>query len=116
MHPAVDAIEDLHRKSFFDCAEKTARYKALTAKVTAYQSGDGPEPTEAEFLQWCNDVKLAIRLIAAVRPAGFLNFTPHKPNFRGGRRLLQIVETQSRPWCQRPVSSSPSSSPPWIRL
>ena len=62
MHPAVDAIEDLHRKSFFDCAEKTARYKSLTAKVTAYQSGDGPEPTEAEFLQWCNDVKLAIRL------------------------------------------------------
>ena len=37
-------------------------YKALTAKVTAYQSGEGPEPTEAGFLQWRNDVKLAIRL------------------------------------------------------
>lgn len=43
-------------------AARLARYETLTAKIAAYQSGDGPEPTEAEFLQWRDDVKLAIRL------------------------------------------------------
>ena len=43
-------------------ASSLVRYKALTAKITAYQSSEGPEPTEAEFLQWRDDVKLAIRL------------------------------------------------------
>lgn len=43
-------------------ASSLTRYKALTAKIAAYQSGEGPEPTEAEFLQWRDDVKLAIRL------------------------------------------------------
>ena len=43
-------------------ASSLTRYKALTAKIAAYQSGEGPEPTEAEFLQWRDDVKLVIRL------------------------------------------------------
>lgn len=43
-------------------ASGLTRYKALTAKIAAYQSGEGPEPTETEFLQWRDDVKLAIRL------------------------------------------------------
>ena len=45
-------------------ASSLVRYEALTAKLAAYQSGEGPEPTEAEFLQWREDVKLAIRLRA----------------------------------------------------
>ena len=43
-------------------AARLIRYKALTSKIAAYQSGDGPEPTEAEFLQWRTDVKLASRM------------------------------------------------------
>ena len=43
-------------------ASSLARYEQLTAKLAAYQSGQGPEPTEAEFLQWRDDVKTAIRL------------------------------------------------------
>ena len=43
-------------------ASSLVRYEQLTAKLAAYQSGEGPEPTEAEFLQWRDDVKLAIRL------------------------------------------------------
>lgn len=43
-------------------ASSLLRYQALTAKLAAYQSGEGPEPTETEFLQWRDDVKLAIRL------------------------------------------------------
>ena len=45
-------------------ASSLVRYEALTTKLAAYQSGEGPEPTEAEFLQWREDVKLAIRLRA----------------------------------------------------
>jgi hypothetical protein len=43
-------------------ASSLVRYQALTAKIAAYQSGEGPEPTEVEFLQWRDDVKLAVRL------------------------------------------------------
>ncbi len=43
-------------------ASSLVRYKALTAKIEAYQSGKGSEPTETEFLQWRDNVKLAIRL------------------------------------------------------
>lgn len=43
-------------------ASSLLRYKLLTAKIAAYQSGEGTEPTELEFLQWRDDVKLVIRL------------------------------------------------------
>lgn len=43
-------------------AARLIRYERLTSKIAAYQSGEGPEPTETEFLQWRDDVKLAIRL------------------------------------------------------
>ena len=43
-------------------ASSLVRYQALTAKLAAYKAGKGPEPTETEFLQWRDDVKLAVRL------------------------------------------------------
>lgn len=43
-------------------ASSLVTYQALTAKLAVYQSGQGPESTETEFLQWRDDVKLTIRL------------------------------------------------------
>ena len=39
-----------------------ARYKVLTAKITAYQTGDGPAPTEEEFKLWLADVRRVVEL------------------------------------------------------
>lgn len=39
-----------------------ARYKVLSAKITAFQMGDGHAPTEDEFNQWLADVHRAVEL------------------------------------------------------
>ena len=39
-----------------------ARYTLLSAKITAFQMGDGPAPTEEEFNQWLADVHRAVEL------------------------------------------------------
>ena len=38
------------------------RYKSHTQKITDYQMGRGPAPTEEEFNQWLGDVKHAVNL------------------------------------------------------
>ena len=38
------------------------RYRSLTAKITQFQMGEGPAPTEAEFSQWVADVNRAVEL------------------------------------------------------
>ena len=43
-------------------AESQALYQNLTAKITQYQTGQGPAPTEAEFNQWLAEVEKAIAL------------------------------------------------------
>lgn len=43
-------------------ATSLARYRLLSAKITAFQMGDGPAPTEEEFIQWLADVNKAVEL------------------------------------------------------
>ena len=45
-----------------DVRARMRRYKALTAKISEHQLGNGPAPTEEEFTQWLADVKHAVDL------------------------------------------------------
>lgn len=43
-------------------AASTALYQNLTKKITRFQMGKGPAPTEAEFKQWVAEVEKAVDL------------------------------------------------------
>lgn len=43
-------------------AASKALYKSLTQKITRFQMGKGPAPTEAEFNQWVAEVERAVEL------------------------------------------------------
>lgn len=47
-------------------AASHALYKSLTVKITQFQTGQGPAPTEAEFNQWLAEVEKAIELKRAL--------------------------------------------------
>lgn len=43
-------------------AASLKRYKLLSSKITQYQMGEGPAPSEEEFNQWLADVQRAVEL------------------------------------------------------
>ncbi|MDB5889204.1 MAG: hypothetical protein JWP47_35 [Polaromonas sp.] len=59
------ALEKLHeavRAEHVADADRARRYEHLTAKMRAYQEGEGPAPTIDEFMDWRDRVEERIAL------------------------------------------------------
>ena len=60
--PNVSNLRTAVRDEKLAADASLARYKVLTAKITAFQMGDGPAPTEDEFNLWLADVRRVVEL------------------------------------------------------
>ena len=60
--PNVSKLRTAVRDEKLAADASLARYKVLTAKITAFQMGDGPAPTEDEFNLWLADVRRVVEL------------------------------------------------------
>ena len=60
--PNVSKLRTAVRDEKLAADASLARYKVLTAKITSFQMGDGPAPTEDEFNLWLADVRRVVEL------------------------------------------------------
>ena len=58
----TDKLQHAVKEEKLAAKASLARYKVLSAKITAFQMGDGPAPTEEEFNHWLADVHRAVAL------------------------------------------------------
>ena len=61
-HTTAEKLRTLLIAEKSDCGGRLQRYQSLTLKITDYQVGVCPAPTEEEFTQWLADVEHEVSL------------------------------------------------------
>jgi len=65
MIPKDVSLEKLRQAALAEAQavkDRLARYVALTEKMVSYQAGEGPAPSVEDFVQWREDVELALAI------------------------------------------------------
>ncbi len=65
MTPKDASLEKLRQAALGEAQavkDRLARYVALTEKMVNYQAGEGPAPSVEDFVQWREDVELALAI------------------------------------------------------